>query len=112
MDIVTSTWRPIGAYGSSGFALSSIASTSDQCAVHWARLDPGGRIARHPTVGWQTFVMLDGEGQVSGGDGENVVVRAGDVVLWEPGELHETTTDHGLSAVIVETRQPPARRVE
>jgi quercetin dioxygenase-like cupin family protein len=66
------------------------------------RLGPGGRIARHPAAVPQVLAVLDGAGLVSGADGEFRPIAAGEAVFWAEGEEHETATDHGLTALIVE----------
>jgi quercetin dioxygenase-like cupin family protein len=73
------------------------------------RLGPGGRIARHPATVPQVLAVLDGEGLVSGGDGEFRPISRGEAVFWAGGEEHETVTDHGLTALIVEAAglRPP-----
>ena len=69
------------------------------------RLGPGGRIARHPAVVPQVLAVLDGSGLVSGGDGAFRPIGAGEAVFWAAGEQHETVTDHGLTALIVEAAE-------
>ena len=65
-------------------------------------IEPGGRIARHPTVGRQLLAVLEGSGHVSGGDGAEFAVAAGDAVIWEQGERHETRSDRGMTALVIE----------
>jgi quercetin dioxygenase-like cupin family protein len=75
------------------------------------RLGPNGRIARHPATVPQILAVLEGAGQVSGADGEFEPIAAGDAVFWRAGEEHETNTDHGLTALILEgDRLEPFRR--
>ena len=45
---------------------------------------------------------MDGEGYVCGADKEKVKVKAGQAVFWEKGEFHETSTEHGLMAIVME----------
>jgi quercetin dioxygenase-like cupin family protein len=63
---------------------------------------PGGVLGRHPTGVHQLFAVLSGSGWVSGGDGRPEAVSSGDVVIWEPGEEHESGSDVGMSALVVE----------
>jgi quercetin dioxygenase-like cupin family protein len=63
---------------------------------------PGGVVARHPAVGAQLFAVVSGSGWVSGGDGEREPISAGEAVLWEPGEEHESGSDHGMIVLVVE----------
>jgi hypothetical protein len=39
---------------------------------------------------------------VSGADGEVHALGAGEAVWWETGEEHETWTDDGLTAIVIE----------
>ena len=66
------------------------------------RLAPGGRIARHPATVPQILAVLEGAGHVSGGDGELRPIAAGEGVFWPAGEEHETRTDTGLTALVLE----------
>jgi quercetin dioxygenase-like cupin family protein len=66
------------------------------------RIAPGGRIARHPATHPQILAVLEGSGEVSGGDGGREPIAAGEAVFWEQGEEHETSSDAGLTALIIE----------
>lgn len=66
------------------------------------RVDPGGRIARHPATCAQILAVLDGSGEVSGADGVDEPIAAGEAVFWSAGEEHETKTAVGLTALIIE----------
>ena len=66
------------------------------------RLGPGGRIVRHPASVPQILAVLDGSGEVSGGEGVAEPIAAGEAVFWAPGEEHETTSSGGLTALILE----------
>lgn len=65
-------------------------------------LAAGGRIARHAAGVPQLFVVVEGSGRVSGGDAEERAIGAGAAAYWEAGEEHETSTDAGLTAVVLE----------
>ena len=63
---------------------------------------PGGVVGRHPAVVAQLFVVVRGSGWVSGGDGEREPIMVGEAVLWEQGEEHESGSDSGMTAFVVE----------
>jgi quercetin dioxygenase-like cupin family protein len=63
---------------------------------------PGGVVGRHPTGSHQLLAVVSGSGWVSGADGEREPVAAGDVVIWEPGEEHESGSEQGMTALVVE----------
>jgi quercetin dioxygenase-like cupin family protein len=68
-------------------------------------IGPGGVLGRHPTASHQLFAVVSGSGWVSGADGERAPVEAGDVVAWEPGEEHESGSDEGMRAIVVEAEE-------
>jgi quercetin dioxygenase-like cupin family protein len=65
-------------------------------------IGPGGVVGRHPAVVAQLFVVVRGTGWVSGADGLRIQISAGEAVLWEPGEEHESGSDEGMTALVVE----------
>jgi quercetin dioxygenase-like cupin family protein len=66
------------------------------------RFAPGGRLVRHPATVPQILAVLEGSGWVSGADGTIEPIAAGEAVFWSAGEEHETRTDEGLAALILE----------
>ena len=89
-------------HDSRGATIVGIARASGDVGVALLRLEPGGVLGRHPAVGPQLFLVVAGEGHVEGGEGERHAIGAGTAAFWSDGELHETTTETGLTAVIVE----------
>jgi quercetin dioxygenase-like cupin family protein len=76
------------------------AGTPVQAAIF--RLAPSGRIARHPATVPQILAVLEGAGRVSGADGQFQPIAAGEAVFWPAGEEHETETEDGLTALVLE----------
>jgi quercetin dioxygenase-like cupin family protein len=74
--------------------------TSFQVAVF--RVAPGGSIARHTAAVAQILAVIEGSGEVSGADGVLEAIAAGEAVYWAEGEEHETRTDTGLTALVLE----------
>ena len=69
------------------------------------RVAPGGRLARHPATLPQILAVLEGSGEVSGEDGVAEPIAAGEAVFWSQGEEHETRSESGLTALIIEGEQ-------
>jgi quercetin dioxygenase-like cupin family protein len=65
-------------------------------------IGPGGVVARHPAGVPQLFVVIRGSGWVSGADGGPEAIAAGEAVLWEQGEEHESGSEEGMTALVVE----------
>jgi quercetin dioxygenase-like cupin family protein len=66
------------------------------------RVAPGGRVARHPATVPQILAVLEGSGEVSGPDGIGESIAAGEAVFWARGEVHETISAGGLTALVIE----------
>jgi len=66
------------------------------------RLASGGQIVRHPATVPQILAVVAGSGWVSGADGREERIEAGRAAFWEAGESHETRSDDGLEAIVIE----------
>jgi mannose-6-phosphate isomerase-like protein (cupin superfamily) len=82
--------------------VNRLARLQGEGAVAVIRLDKGGVVGRHQTVRTQLFVVVDGAGVVSGEDGVDVPIAMGQAALWQQGEFHESRTDTGMTAVVIE----------
>lgn len=105
MKIITTSWgegRAVRQYSSQGFTLSPILKSKGGVQVAATHLAPGGRIGRHPAASGQLLLVIKGEGEASGDDGAFQTISEGQAVFWETGEEHETRTDVGLMALVIE----------
>jgi quercetin dioxygenase-like cupin family protein len=65
-------------------------------------VEAGGLVGRHPAASAQLFVVVRGSGWVSGADSLRRQISAGEAVLWEAGEEHESGSDEGMTVLVVE----------
>ncbi len=94
--------KPITQYNSSGMTLSSIVRTAQPASISCLHLDPNGVVGHHPAAVRQLLLVVQGQGWVRA-QGPRVPITAGRAVFWQAGEWHETGTDTGLMAIIVES---------
>lgn len=101
--------KRVGAFGSAGVAAAALVRLEkvDGAGVDVLTFEPGGLLGRHPTRLWQLFLLVSGTGWASGSNGVQERLVAGDAVLWDPGEEHDSGTDHGMVVVVVQTPVPP-----
>jgi quercetin dioxygenase-like cupin family protein len=92
--------REVTAAGSIGARVRRLAAGEAHVVV--IEIAPGGVVARHPAVAAQLFAVVRGSGWVSGVEGDREPIAAGEAVLWEPGEQHESGSDGGMTALVVE----------
>ena len=67
------------------------------------RVAAGGGLRRHRATYPQILAALDGSGVVSGADGVDEPIVAGEAVYWHEGEDHETRSARGLTALVIES---------
>ena len=66
-------------------------------------LERNGVIGYHQATVPQLLFVVNGEGFVCNEKQEYVKVQAGDAVFWTKDEWHETKTDTGLTAIVIES---------
>jgi len=104
----------LDAFGSSGVTVyHPIDPASDQVSparlrsggpahVVTASLEPGGMIGRHPATEAQLLMVVGGELRISGDEDQVVELGAGQAVLFEPGEQHESVARTAVTLAIME----------
>jgi len=80
----------VAGHGSRGLHATRIAELAERAT------------ATCPAAAHQVLLIVAGSGWVAGADGERVPVTAGDAAYWEPGEVHATGSDEGLTAIALE----------
>jgi quercetin dioxygenase-like cupin family protein len=85
-----------------GSVSARVRRLSGEAHVVVIEVGPGGVVARHPAGMAQLFSVVRGSGWVSGADGEREPIAAGESVLWEPGEEHESGSEDGMTVLVVE----------
>jgi quercetin dioxygenase-like cupin family protein len=91
--------RDVTAPGSTNARVKRLAAQGQVAVIE---IGPGGVVGKHPAASAQLFVAVSGDGWVSGADGEREAIVAGQAVLWEQGEEHESGSYAGMTALIVE----------
>ncbi|MCW9129901.1 cupin [Bacillus paramycoides] len=87
----------------SNFIMSKILKHQGNIHIGAMHLQENGIIGYHEAVVSQLLLIVQGEGFVCSADKEKVKIEAGQAVFWEKGELHETSTENGLMAIVIES---------
>ncbi|PEC86176.1 cupin [Bacillus cereus] len=87
----------------SNFIMSKIVNHQGNIHIGAMHLRENGIIGYHEAVVSQLLLIVDGDGYVCGADKEKVKVEAGQAVFWKKGEFHETCTENGLIAIVIES---------
>jgi len=89
----------------SDFVMSRVIQTEKATHVGCMYLQENGIIGFHQAVVPQLLLILNGEGDVRGEKEKYIKVQAGDAVFWGKDEWHETKTDTGLTAIVIESEE-------
>lgn len=65
-------------------------------------IEPGGVLGRHTAPIPQMSYVVDGQGHVSGADGTLYPIEAGQAAFWEAEESHESSTETGMTVIVIE----------
>lgn len=86
----------------SNFILSRLAITEGRTVISFMYLEENGVIGYHEAPVNQILYVVAGEGYVCNEKKEYQHLQVGDAVFWTQGEWHETKTDSGLTAIVIE----------
>lgn len=89
----------------SDFIMSRIIQTNKAASIGCMHLGENGLIGYHQAVGPQLLLILNGEGLVTIDQKEYFKVQPGDAVFWEKDEWHETKSENGLIAIVIESEE-------
>ncbi|RDW17217.1 cupin [Oceanobacillus chungangensis] len=89
----------------SNFIMSRIIQTDKPANIGYMHLEDNGVIGYHQAVVPQLLIIINGEGYVRNEKEEYFKVQSGDAVYWEKGEWHETKSEKGLTAIVIESEE-------
>lgn len=94
--------RPLTEFGSNDVVITPIMRTKVRMQASVMHLQPGGVVAYHPATVPQLFMIVQGEGWVRGEEPERTPIATGQASFWTPGENHESGSETGMIAVVLE----------
>jgi len=89
----------------SDFMMSRIVQTNNQANIGCMYLEKNGVIGYHQAIVPQLLLIVNGEGYVRNEIEDYYKIQAGDAVFWKKDEWHETKTDSGLTAIVIESEE-------
>ncbi|RLQ89828.1 cupin [Planomicrobium sp. Y74] len=99
-----SSGKKISKFGSD-FIMSRVIQTDKAANIGYIYLEEGGIVGYHQAVVPQLLLIVTGEGSVRGENDEYFTVVPGDAVFWVKGEWHETKSENGLTAIVIESEE-------
>lgn len=94
--------KAITQFDSRNVIISRIMWKSGSLSINVMFLGEDSLVGHHQAVEGQLFCVIQGRGWVQGDEHIEIEILAGQAALWEAGEWHETRSDSGLTAVVIE----------
>jgi hypothetical protein len=82
--------------------IARVAQAAGGTSVHYLNVGAQGIVGYHQALSPQLFLVVSGAGWVRGEDSLRRPVTAGQGVFWEQGEGHESGSDTGMAAIVIE----------
>lgn len=95
----------INNYQSMNSFYTKITKTVEPTNIGLIYIEPGGVVGMHEAPVPQLFIVIQGEGWVCGEDKEKEMIKTGDGILWQKGEAHESGSNSGLTALVIQSEQ-------
>jgi quercetin dioxygenase-like cupin family protein len=92
-------------YNSVSAYYSKIVKTEEPTNIGFINIEKGGIVGYHKTPVPQLFIVVQGEGWVEGEDKTRITLNSGEGVFWEKGESHESGSDTGLTALVLQSEK-------
>ena len=95
--------RAIDMFGSSHLTLSRVVRLAGEAQIVCMYLGPKGLVGFHQATVRQLFLVVEGSGWVRGEAPERVPIAVGLAAFWEAGEWHESGSETGMTAIVIES---------
>lgn len=89
-------------FGSVKAIISKILHLEDEAVISSAYIKPQGKIGYHQAATPQLFLVVQGQGWARGESEDRIAVQEGQAIFWEQDEWHESGSEIGMIAVIIE----------
>ena len=66
-------------------------------------IEQKGILGHHQAPVSQLFVVVQGEGWVTGADQKQINIKAGESAFWEKGEWHTSGSNSGMTAILIQS---------
>lgn len=92
-------------YNSLNAFYSKIMKTVEPTIIGFIYIEAGGVVGLHEAPVPQLFIVIEGQGWVCDDNRKKHFVKQGDGVFWHKGQAHESGSDKGLTALVIQATQ-------
>jgi mannose-6-phosphate isomerase class I len=78
--------------------------TTGDVSIGCMYLEKDGVVGYHQATVPQLFLVVQGDGWVRGEETSKLPIKVGQAAFWQAGEWHESGTDTGMVAIVIESK--------
>ncbi|MGB7876713.1 MAG: hypothetical protein WBL25_20205 [Anaerolineales bacterium] len=90
-------------FGSLKAIIARVVQMDDEAKINAIYLQPNKSMSHQQAMTQQLFLLVKGNGWVRSESDKILAITEGQAMLWEKDEWHESGTENGMTAVIIET---------
>ena len=82
-----------------------IAQTNEAATIGYMYIEGEGTVGYHEAPIPQLFIVVEGEGWVTGENQKRIPIKRGEAALWEKGEWHTSGSEEGMAAIVIQSEE-------
>jgi hypothetical protein len=99
-------------YESRNSIFSKILNHSNPIQIGCISVGQDGIVGLHEATISQLFLVVQGEGWVSGKESTRYNIDSGYAAFWERGEIHESGSEEGMLVIVIESENLDPKMIE
>ena len=97
--------KEITSYSSNNSYYTSILKNLNPSSIGYIQIESNGNIGRHEAPSDQLFLVISGQGWVTGDEDIRHEIKQGEAAFWKSGELHESGSETGITVIVIEGKE-------
>ncbi|CAG9621567.1 cupin domain-containing protein [Sutcliffiella rhizosphaerae] len=93
----------INKYETRAAFFTKVLRSLEDMRLGFIQVEATGIVGYHQATVYQLFIVVEGKGWVTGEDRIRIEIEAGEGVFWQSGEWHESGSDEGMRALVIES---------
>lgn len=89
----------------SRFATYIKMAQTNEAAIGYMYIEGEGTVGYHEAPIPQLFIVVEGEGWVTGENKKRIPIKRGEAALWEKGEWHTSGSETGMAAIVIQSEE-------
>ncbi|KJL05943.1 MULTISPECIES: cupin domain-containing protein [Priestia] len=82
-----------------------MAQTNEAATIGYMYIEGEGTVGYHEAPIPQLFIVVEGEGWVTGKNQKRIPIKRGEAALWGKGEWHSSGSEEGMTAIVIQSEE-------